>query len=60
MRSLFFVSNFIYCERDRETERERLHTQERGREEAERVSQAGSTLSVQSLTWGLNSATVRS
>ena len=49
---------FIF-ERDRE--REYMQEQGRSRErEGERESQAGSTLSVQSLMQGLNSQTVRS
>ena len=59
----FFLSLFIYFERERERERERAseHRQESGRERGrERESQEGSALSVQSSTQGLNSQTMRS
>ena len=46
---------FVYFERERKSERK----QGRGIKR-ERESQAGSALSVQSLTWGWNSQTVRS
>ena len=44
--------------RERERERERENAHKRGRERRERESQAGPTLSVQSLMWGSNSPTM--
>ena len=58
-----FLKMFIYlfCERERERERERARVSRGRRErEGERESQAGSVLSVQSLTQGSISQTVRS
>ena len=46
---------FIYLERDRQTDPRGGRQRER-----EKESQAGSTLSAQSPTWGLNSQTMRS
>ena len=59
----FLINLFTFREREREREREQVHTQwpRKGRDrEGERESQADSSLSAQSLTWGLNSRTVRS
>ena len=60
----YFLSLFIYFERDREGEREGRRRESingwQAEREGERESQAGSTLSVQSQTWGSTPWTMRS